>query len=533
MEFHRGDYISIYFPKIHLGTHIKEINDQQAKLVGDPRRKLQKFFAGDDVKQEGLDLVDNDADEWDQFKENEIKHNVVTTFDPSKYTTELNMKALTREQLELGAKIAESIENAPAQNYHMREDRGQLKHANFEEEEEDEEKRYSAVIGTGNYKDDKIKSNTIIRRAPASASQQNGSAPQTFKKKYEKGKEMKMVKKSDKNKNDASPENSQIAGLPTFTNTKKVKDAEAKNTELTKSIKNELGINLLSGFSNETPTKNTDDMKNHEKSKDSAEKSLSENEKSPSSLGLENLKKQAENNAALNLQAKAYVPKNKEKPKTEDTKHIENEQNQPPKGALKVTAKAFIPKTEQQKIAQNTPATMPAPSHETKIKLSAEVKEFKPKSQTTVQASSGIKISWMTKPLVSSAFSSNLRAAYKQFDKKKALGAVMPIIAKESWIISDTITIKENKAPQPAGYASTQNVPATMLPNTTMPPMAQPPYYYNNYYMPYVDPNQFYGYYNPQMENYNLQNPYSYGNTQMNGMPQMNPVQGNGYAPKK
>ncbi len=118
---------------------------------------LQKFFVGDSVGTE-MDLDREKPDNWDQFAENEKRFNVVPSFDASKYTTVLNMDALSERQIREAAKIAESIEKAPSTNFHVREDRGQVKETGeVGSDEDDEEKQYSAVIGTGQYKDEKKK----------------------------------------------------------------------------------------------------------------------------------------------------------------------------------------------------------------------------------------------------------------------------------------------------------------------------------------------------------------------------------------
>eukprot|EP00826_Nyctotherus_ovalis_P019719 TRINITY_DN1611_c0_g1_i1.p1 TRINITY_DN1611_c0_g1~~TRINITY_DN1611_c0_g1_i1.p1 ORF type:complete len:361 (-),score=105.77 TRINITY_DN1611_c0_g1_i1:98-1180(-) len=89
-----------------------------------------------------------DDEHWDQFKENEVKHNVHTTYDERLYTTTLVKENLPRELLERGARVAKEIESEQSENFHVRMDRGQVTH----EELADEEGKFSAVLGTGAYK---------------------------------------------------------------------------------------------------------------------------------------------------------------------------------------------------------------------------------------------------------------------------------------------------------------------------------------------------------------------------------------------
>eukprot|EP01022_Parablepharisma_sp_SALTPOND_P028735 TRINITY_DN71582_c0_g1_i1.p1 TRINITY_DN71582_c0_g1~~TRINITY_DN71582_c0_g1_i1.p1 ORF type:complete len:506 (+),score=88.77 TRINITY_DN71582_c0_g1_i1:1480-2997(+) len=487
MKFVRGGYVSIHFPKMHLGTHIKDTLHESTKLVGDPRRDLQKFFVGGEGDLE-MDLDNEKDDDWDQFKVNELKHNVVTTFDPSKYTTELNMKALSKKQIEVGAAIAESIENAPSASYHIREDRGQIKRSAVEEDEDDEERAYSAVIGTGNYKDGSTKINrknqlgNTRQVKPRHIDNANGNG----KKKFDRGKEVgkaKPVKQDKKETLDSKP-----VALPTFTNSK-------KNMEMKQSIEAALGMKI------EKPA--TEEVK-----KDT-EQPLAET-KSPSAkiVDQDTAKKQS-SQTNLSVAAKEFKPKPKDTPLSP---------NIPPKGKeeIKGHTAAATPQLESKPKLNTgakdfTPKTVasvkPEPKAETKLSLALKTtaKEFKPSSHvTTKEAPTPANIVTLTiKPLANSNLV-NLRATYKQFEKKK----VVPTIAKDTWTTSPEITIKEVK-PQPA---------TPVYDNSTA---QQPQYYYDGYYTGYYPPQQYYGmgYYPQGVNMYGGNGMYGYqGQEQMQGM---------------
>lgn len=86
--------------------------------------------------------LDGSTGEWDQFKTNENKYGVTSTFNEELYTTKLDPNSIPREKREEADRIAREIEN------------GQMA-SEIEDkvdEDEDEEARYSAVTGTGAYK---------------------------------------------------------------------------------------------------------------------------------------------------------------------------------------------------------------------------------------------------------------------------------------------------------------------------------------------------------------------------------------------
>ncbi len=224
MELKKDQYVAIHFDKLNLGSHIKENSGEDTRLTdSDQNRNLEKFFAGDDGTHE-VDLARERNEEWDQFSVNEKKFNVVASFDASKYTTVLDMASLSRRQIEEAAAIAESIEKAPSSNFHVRDDRGQVRDAvAVNSDEDDEEKQYSAVVGTGKYQD------------AGNRGRHNGSSKAKTgdeKKRHDKPKDGRKPRPKEAHK-DLLDEDY----IPYFTNSKK-----PVNLEMKKSIQADLGI---------------------------------------------------------------------------------------------------------------------------------------------------------------------------------------------------------------------------------------------------------------------------------------------------
>lgn len=238
MKFERGEYTSIHFPKLNLGSHINDslLHERDAaRLTSDPTRNLEKFFNENDSLP-GIELS-KESDDWDQFEENEKKFHVKAFYDENKYTTVLNMGALSRKQLEDGAAIAESIQCAPSNYFHIRDDRGQVKRKergrSASEDEEDEEKLYSAVLGTGAYKD----TGARLAHKPGTGWPAKRVAEERHK--ADKPKEVRKSHKAGKFEKKEQPEAAEVKpapGIPSFTNSKK------HNMEMTHSIQADLGI---------------------------------------------------------------------------------------------------------------------------------------------------------------------------------------------------------------------------------------------------------------------------------------------------
>ena len=85
---------------------------------------------------------------FDQFKVNEEKFGLKATFDESQYTTSLDAKAFTKEQIDAADRLAAEIKAMEGtefgNNPHVRDERGQAVSA----DDDDEEALYSAVLGT-------------------------------------------------------------------------------------------------------------------------------------------------------------------------------------------------------------------------------------------------------------------------------------------------------------------------------------------------------------------------------------------------
>jgi len=192
--FKRDQYISVTFSNLMLNSRIGE---GPVKLEGEPQRQLQKFF-GDSKETQDVDLTGQHNGDWDQFEVIAKNHNVTPTFDETQYTTEIRENKLSKEEIEKIEEIAKSIEKAPSENFHVRADRGQTTN-----KELDEEKRYSAVIGTGAYK---------------------------------KGSQRKQKRDQKSNTSDKTPKVEFPTEVMAFTNSKK------ENIEMTHSIEAELGL---------------------------------------------------------------------------------------------------------------------------------------------------------------------------------------------------------------------------------------------------------------------------------------------------
>jgi hypothetical protein len=88
----------------------------------------------------------NDTGEWDQFAANEKLFGVKSTYDENLYTTSLDKKKLTKEQIEEAQRIADAILGGDdTDNLHVKEERG------HDMSQHSEEALYSAVLGSGGF----------------------------------------------------------------------------------------------------------------------------------------------------------------------------------------------------------------------------------------------------------------------------------------------------------------------------------------------------------------------------------------------
>mmetsp|Transcript_83775 Transcript_83775/g.130702 ORF Transcript_83775/g.130702 Transcript_83775/m.130702 type:complete len:748 (+) Transcript_83775:110-2353(+) len=112
-------------------------------VAGEEARELVAWSpGGEDTGHDigGLDSHSGSSN-WDQFKVNEEKFGVASTFNEEYYTTKLDPNQISREKREMAERIAKEIEN-------------ETKHADTEDRidgDDDEEARFSAVQGTGAY----------------------------------------------------------------------------------------------------------------------------------------------------------------------------------------------------------------------------------------------------------------------------------------------------------------------------------------------------------------------------------------------
>lgn len=83
---------------------------------------------------------------WDQFEANERLFNVKSSFDENLYTTQLDRRNVSLAQQREAERIAREIEGSVSGNSHLREERNQQTE---QDNDMDEEERYSGVLGTG------------------------------------------------------------------------------------------------------------------------------------------------------------------------------------------------------------------------------------------------------------------------------------------------------------------------------------------------------------------------------------------------
>lgn len=105
-------------------------------------RELQRWVADDDTS--GLTLEDSSNGAWDQFKVNEEKFGVESTYDEHLYTTRIDKTAEGYQQrLERAERLAFEIEGQSTSDRHVLEERG----VQVDDSGLDEEDKYSGVVG--------------------------------------------------------------------------------------------------------------------------------------------------------------------------------------------------------------------------------------------------------------------------------------------------------------------------------------------------------------------------------------------------
>lgn len=105
-------------------------------------RELQRWVP--DAETPELSLEDNSNATWDQFKVNEEKFGVESSYDEHLYTTRINTSAADYQtRLRRAEKLAKEIEGQASTDRHVLEERG----AQVDDSGMDEEDKYSGVIG--------------------------------------------------------------------------------------------------------------------------------------------------------------------------------------------------------------------------------------------------------------------------------------------------------------------------------------------------------------------------------------------------
>lgn len=285
MLFGHDQYVSVSFPSLTLNRRLAE-NYGTLAPQEEPERELQRFFV-DGEKTLATEFSRND-EHWDQFKENEVKHNVHTTYDERLYTTTLIKENLPRELLERGARVAKEIESEQSENFHVRMDRGQVTH----DELADEEGKFSAVLGTGAYK-------------------KNSHKPQ---------------RREQKSKEKAKANADFPTEVVTYVNSKMNKN----NIEMTHSIGKDLGL-----------TEQRPEAKAKEKAPQPVESAPKETETKKEAD--QNAVKKPGNQANLSVNAKEFKPKPKQGVLNTEAKDFV------PKTSAKVEAKSSSPLKTQAK----------------------------------------------------------------------------------------------------------------------------------------------------------------------------------------
>lgn len=136
-------------------------------------RELQRWVPEDDGLNPLLQLDDNNSSgHWDQFKVNEDKFGVESSYDEHLYTTRINTSAPDyEEKLRKAEKLAKEIENQASSNYHVLEERGIV----VNDSGIDEEDKYSGVDRRGDELLAALRGSTISNDAPSTPSLNPGT----------------------------------------------------------------------------------------------------------------------------------------------------------------------------------------------------------------------------------------------------------------------------------------------------------------------------------------------------------------------
>ena len=141
-EVTEGTITTVVKNTLPAGFHAAPVSDdaKSGKLVG---RALARWDDSDAAPlPSGFKENETGGKDWDQFEANKRLFGVKSKFEEDKYTTKLT--EVTKQQMEDAERLAKEIES--------------MKLAGDDGEEEDEEAKYGAVLGTGAYATSKIDS---------------------------------------------------------------------------------------------------------------------------------------------------------------------------------------------------------------------------------------------------------------------------------------------------------------------------------------------------------------------------------------
>jgi len=151
LPFDQIKYITVVKSKLASTSQVKELETDVmlskrtniAELDGRDLQLIDSSWLSPETSA-SLETRYSSIGNWNQFEANKRLYNYQDTYDENIYTKKLDRSTLTREQVERAERIALQIENTSSNNFHLREERGQV--ATGEEENYDEEDRYSGVL---------------------------------------------------------------------------------------------------------------------------------------------------------------------------------------------------------------------------------------------------------------------------------------------------------------------------------------------------------------------------------------------------
>lgn len=147
--------------KQELTSSFKTDTDISATKPPIRERELQRWVPDDDLKM--VLLEDSGKGHWDQFKVNEEKFGVGSTYDESLYTTKINTSGADyKKRLKEATIIAKEIESQSSTDRHILEERG----IQVDDSGVDEEDKYSGVDRRGDELMAALKNATITDEPP-------------------------------------------------------------------------------------------------------------------------------------------------------------------------------------------------------------------------------------------------------------------------------------------------------------------------------------------------------------------------------